>query len=125
MKAVVGIPDASTVIALCGGPCSNFAAVEVFLAETAGISHRCCLGDLGGFGPHPDRALDLVRASDLVCLKGTYDYAVGFDERDCGCGYLDPRLERTVADRNTRASPKPASTSPVTDARHAAAAQSN
>lgn len=91
MKAVIEIPDASTVIALCGGPYSNFAAVEAFLVETAGIPHRFCLGDLGGFGPHPDRTLDLVRASDLVCLKGNYDHAVGFDERDCGCGYLDPR----------------------------------
>jgi hypothetical protein len=90
MRRVVAIADACDAVALCGGPYSNFAAVEAFLAATAGLP-RFCLGDIGGFGPHPDRTLDLVRASDLVCLKGNYDHAIGFDERDCGCGYLDPR----------------------------------
>lgn len=91
MKRIVDIPDACETIALCGGPYSNFAAVEAFLAATARIAQRFCLGDIGGFGPHPDRTLDIVRGSDLVCLRGNYDYAVGFGERDCGCGYVDPR----------------------------------
>jgi hypothetical protein len=92
----VEIADATGTIALCGGPYSNFSAVEAFLAATADIADRFCLGDFGGLGPHPDRTLDLVRGSNLVCLKGNYDHAVGFDERDCGCGYLDP-LDRAYA----------------------------
>jgi len=87
----VDISDDAGTVALCGGPYSNFAAVEAFLAATAEIPNRFCLGDFGGLGPHPDRTLGLVRNSNLVCLKGNYDHAVGFDERDCGCGYIDAR----------------------------------
>lgn len=75
---------------MCGGPYSNFAAVEAFLAATEGVP-RFCLGDLGGLGPHPDRTIALMRGADVICLQGNYDHAVGFDERDCGCGYVDPR----------------------------------
>lgn len=75
---------------MCGGPYSNFAAVEAFLAATEGVL-RFCLGDLGGLGPHPDRTIALMRGADVICLQGNYDHAVGFDERDCGCGYVDPR----------------------------------
>ena len=91
----IRLPDDCERIALCGGPYSNFAAVEAFLAATAGMP-RFCLGDLGGFGPLPDRTLDRVRASGMTCLQGNYDHAVGFDERDCGCGYLDPERSRTA-----------------------------
>ncbi len=87
----VDIAEAAGTIALCGGPYSNFAAMAAFLAATAALPQRFCLGDFGGLGPYPDRTLDLVRASNLVCLQGNYDHAVGFDERDCGCGYVDPR----------------------------------
>ncbi|HEX4883953.1 MAG TPA: metallophosphoesterase [Casimicrobiaceae bacterium] len=89
------LPDACERIALCGGPYSNFAAVEAFLGRTRGLP-RFCLGDLGGFGPHPDRTLDLVRDAGVTCLQGNYDRAVGFDERDCGCGYVDAEDRRTA-----------------------------
>jgi hypothetical protein len=95
VRPTLRLPDACERIALCGGLYSNFAAVEAFLAATAGRP-RFCLGDLGGFGPHPDRTLDLVRASGMACIQGNYDRAVGFDERDCGCGYLDPEDRRTA-----------------------------
>ena len=87
----VQLPDKCDRIALCGGPYSNFAAVEAFLSETKAIAHRFCLGDMGGFGPFPNRTLDLVRQAGLVCLQGNYDDAVGNGLRDCGCGYDDPR----------------------------------
>ena len=90
------VPDHVETVALCGGPYSNFAAVDAFLAATAHLPHRYCLGDLGGFGPHPDRTLDRIRAAGIVCVQGNYDRAVGFDERDCGCGYLDP-VDRATA----------------------------
>jgi len=94
MHADIILPDACETIALAGGPYSNFAAVKAFLAATAAIPYRFCLGDIGGFGPHPDRTRDLIRGSGMACLQGNYDHAVGFDERDCGCGYLDgtPRV---------------------------------
>jgi hypothetical protein len=83
------VPATVDTLALCGGPYSNFGAVEAFLAATRG-QPRFCLGDLGGFGPDPDRTIDLIRAAGVACLQGNYDRAVGCDERDCGCGYVDP-----------------------------------
>jgi predicted phosphodiesterase len=87
----VQIPDDCTQITLCGGPYSNFGAVEAFLQETSTISHRFCLGDIGGFGPLPNRTIELLRAAQVICLQGNYDHAVGYGETDCGCGYSDPR----------------------------------
>ena len=87
----VQIPDDCDRIALCGGPYSNFAAVKAFLTATSEFSYRFCLGDLGGFGPQPNRTLELLRASGVICLQGNYDHAVGHGLRDCGCGYSDPR----------------------------------
>ena len=90
------IPDHVQAIALCGGPYSNFAALGAFLEATAELPYRFCLGDIGGFGPHPDRTLSLIRGSGMVCVQGNYDHAVGHDEQDCGCGYSDP-LDRSTA----------------------------
>lgn len=87
----VDVPDNCDRIAICGGPYSNFAAVNAFLKTTADLSHRFCLGDLGGFGPQPNRTLKLLRDSGVICLQGNYDHAVGYGLRDCGCGYSDPR----------------------------------
>lgn len=89
-RATHVVPDDCDTLALCGGPYSNFGAVEAFLAATAGLP-RFCLGDLGGFGPLPDRTIDLLRSARVPCLQGNYDHAVGHDERDCGCGYVDAR----------------------------------
>jgi len=87
----IQIPEACDRIALCGGPYSNFGAVEAFLARTADIMHRFCLGDIGGFGPLPNRTLTLLRGANIRCIQGNYDDAVGQGKRDCGCGYTDPR----------------------------------
>ncbi|MEL7085462.1 MAG: metallophosphoesterase [Cyanobacteria bacterium J06597_1] len=90
-KQVVTVPDSVTSIALCGGPYSNFVAVEQFLQETADVGHRFCLGDMGGFGAFPDRSIGLLKDSGVIALQGNYDYSVGYGERDCGCGYTDAR----------------------------------
>ena len=53
-----------------------------------------CLGDLGGFGPHPDRAIETLREAGIPTLRGNYDDAIGHQRPDCGCGYSDPRDQR-------------------------------
>jgi predicted phosphodiesterase len=90
------LPADCTSIALAGGPYSNFGSVAEFLRRTRSVAHRYCLGDIGGFGPLPNRTLDLVRESDIVCIQGNYDFAIGHGENDCGCGYIDP-LDRYYA----------------------------
>lgn len=50
-----------------------------------------CLGDVGGFGPHPDRSIEILRSEDVQVVQGNYDDSVGNGRPDCGCGYTDPR----------------------------------
>ena len=83
-------------LAAFGGVYSNHAALAAVLADRAGLTANStwCLGDLGGFGPHPDRAAAMLRASGVPMLRGNYDEAIGHDREDCACGYSDPRDER-------------------------------
>ena len=66
-RTIIRLPDHCDAIALCGGPYSNFAAVEAFIATTSGMP-RFCLGDLGGPGPWPDRTIAAVREAFVVCM---------------------------------------------------------
>ena len=80
-------------IACFGGLYSNYLALEAAIrdARTRGIDHIYCLGDLGAFGPHPDRVFPLLRDHDVVCMQGNYDNSIGRGLEDCQCGYTDPR----------------------------------
>ncbi|TMQ70722.1 MAG: metallophosphoesterase family protein [Candidatus Eisenbacteria bacterium] len=63
-------------------------------ARRDGADAVWCLGDLGGFGPLPDRALDAIRAASVPVVRGNYDEAVGHARDDCACGYDDPEDRR-------------------------------
>ncbi len=80
-------------LAVFGGVYSNHLALHAVIADIAarGADHTWCLGDLGGFGPHPDRSADLLRESGIPMLRGNYDDSIGHDHADCACGYTDPR----------------------------------
>jgi hypothetical protein len=83
-------------LALFGGVYSNHRALEAVLRDVS--ARACgpvwCLGDLGGFGPRPDRAVELLRAAGVPSLRGNYDEAVAHARADCACGYTDPRDRR-------------------------------
>ncbi len=83
----------TTRLALFGGVYSNHLALRAVLADIAprGADLAWCLGDLGGFGPHPDRSAEILRASGIPMLRGNYDDSIGHDRADCACGYSDPR----------------------------------
>jgi predicted phosphodiesterase len=76
-----------------GGVYSNHVALEAVLADSAGRGDGAawCLGDLGGFGPHPDRSIEILRAAGIPTIQGNYDEAIGHGRDDCACGYTDPR----------------------------------
>ena len=80
-------------VAVFGGVYSNAHALAATLddARRRGVDAVFCLGDVGGFGPHPDRAVALLRQSGAVTIRGNYDAAVAGGAPDCGCGYTDPR----------------------------------
>ena len=76
-----------------GGIYSNSPALEAAIAdaEHRGAEQLYCLGDLGAFGPHPDRVFPLLFDHSVRCVQGNYDHSLGNGLDDCRCGYTDPR----------------------------------
>ncbi len=79
-----------------GGVYSNHLALDRVLAEieARGTDLTWCLGDLGGFGPHPDRAVEVIRDAGIPTLRGNVDDSIAHGRSDCACGYTDPRDHR-------------------------------
>ena len=46
-----------------------------------------CLGDLVGYGAHPNEVIAFLKAKEIPVVLGNYDEGVGFDLDDCGCAY--------------------------------------
>jgi predicted phosphodiesterase len=80
-------------IAVFGGVYNNSLALEAALRDVRrrGAEGVFCLGDMGAFGPHPDRVFPLLRDHDVQCVQGNYDNSVGNGLAGCQCGYTDPR----------------------------------
>ncbi|MCA9753258.1 MAG: metallophosphoesterase family protein [Gemmatimonadetes bacterium] len=85
--------DPARRVAVFGGVYNNWLALEAVLADAraAGAGRVYCLGDVGAFGPYPDRSIELLRAADVPTVQGNYDHSVGHGLEDCQCGYSDPR----------------------------------
>ena len=80
-------------LALFGGLYSNYLALEqaVIDARSRGADAMYCLGDLGAFGPHPDRVFPILQQNSIACVQGNYDDSIGNELDDCQCGYTDPQ----------------------------------
>jgi predicted phosphodiesterase len=80
-------------IAIFGGIYNNYLALQAALADVRGrgVDAVYCVGDLGAFGPHPDRVFPLLHEHRVLCIQGNYDNSIGNDLADCQCGYTDPR----------------------------------
>ena len=80
-------------LALLGGLYSNYRALQVALEDARRRQANAiyCLGDLGAFGPFPDRVYPLLRSRGVQCLQGNYDNSLAGGLADCQCGYTDPR----------------------------------
>jgi hypothetical protein len=85
--------DELTRIAVLGGIYNNHLALAAALDDVRrrGVEACYCLGDLGAFGPHPDRVFPLLREHGVQCIQGNYDNSIGNGLADCQCGYTDPR----------------------------------
>jgi predicted phosphodiesterase len=85
--------DTFTRIAVFGGVYNNYLALEAAVrdARRRGAEALFCLGDLGAFGPHPDRVFPLLLDAGVRAMQGNYDNSVGNGLADCQCGYTDPR----------------------------------
>ncbi len=84
-------------VALFGGAYNNWLATRATLedARRRGCDGVWFLGDTGGFGPHPDRTVEVLRSEPgLGLVQGNYDDSVGNGREDCACGYTDPQDNR-------------------------------
>ncbi len=83
-------------VAVFGGIYNNYLALAEAIDDAGrrGAEALFCLGDLGGFGPHPDRVFPLLRERGVRVMRGNYDVSVASGLDDCGCGYTDPRDNR-------------------------------
>jgi predicted phosphodiesterase len=92
LPAESAMPELSR-IAVFGGIYSNHLALEAALHDVyrRGVDAVYCLGDLGAFGPHPDRVFPRLRDAGVQCIQGNYDNSIGNELADCQCGYTDPR----------------------------------
>jgi hypothetical protein len=80
-------------VAVFGGVYSNAPALAAAIADARGrgVDAMYCLGDLGGFGPWPNRGIPLLREAGVHVSRGNYDESIAAGLDDCGCGYADPR----------------------------------
>jgi hypothetical protein len=101
-------------IAVFGGVYSNHLALRETLRDAVarGAEALFCLGDLGAFGPHPDKAFPPLRKYGVRPMQGNYDMSLAQGRDDCFCGYTDPRdnhfarLSYQYTFRNTSAAHK-------------------
>ncbi len=79
--------------AFFGGIYSNAPALEAAIADARRRQAEAlfCLGDLGGFGPFPERIPRILLDNRVTVIQGNYEEAIGHDRDDCQCGYTDPR----------------------------------
>lgn len=80
-------------IALFGGVYSNHIALSALIDDVKArrLEAVFCLGDLGAFGPNPDKVFPLLRGNPIQVIQGNYDNSIGNDLADCQCGYTDPK----------------------------------
>jgi diadenosine tetraphosphatase ApaH/serine/threonine PP2A family protein phosphatase len=86
-------PNGPRRIAVMGGVYSNWLALQAALADARrrGAEEIYCLGDLGAFGPHPDRVWPLLVEGGVRTIQGNYEESLAAGAEDCNCGYTDPR----------------------------------
>ena len=80
-------------IAVFGGVYNNHLALMELLADAGrrGAEAIYCLGDLGGFGPSPEKVRPLLAQGGVRALQGNYEESLAAGREDCNCGYTDPR----------------------------------
>lgn len=54
-----------------------YALMEVYSEfEKEGIDTVICLGDIVGYGPHPNEVINFIKRKQIISIKGIYDIAV-------------------------------------------------
>jgi diadenosine tetraphosphatase ApaH/serine/threonine PP2A family protein phosphatase len=80
-------------IAVFGGIYNNHLGLAALLEDATrrGAEAIYCLGDLGGFGPNPEKVRPLLAQGGVLAIQGNYEESLASGRGDCNCGYTDPR----------------------------------
>jgi predicted phosphodiesterase len=80
-------------VALFGGVYNNYLSLQKAseMAKARGCDPLYQLGDLGGFGPYPDRVFSILKEFNIQCIQGNYEESLIARASDCGCGYTHPK----------------------------------
>lgn len=80
-------------VVVFGGVYNNHHGLVALLAEAHALGAEAiyCLGDLGGFGPNPDKVWPLLEQGGVRIIQGNYEQSLASGATDCACGYTDPR----------------------------------
>jgi hypothetical protein len=97
--ATAVLPDTTPVegpwsrIAVFGGVYNNHYGLSALLEDAVrrGAEAVYCLGDLGGFGPNPEKVWPLLVQGGVRTIQGNYEESLASGREDCNCGYTDPR----------------------------------
>ena len=75
---------------------ANLPAVQAVLndIDRQGIDTITCLGDLVGYGPHPNEVVDLIRECGIATCQGCWDEDVVDGLDACDCSYPSQLAER-------------------------------
>ena len=75
---------------------ANLAALEAVLSDIdqRGIKTITCLGDLVGYGPHPNEVVNLVRERGIPSCQGCWDEDIIEGLNACECSYPSQLAER-------------------------------
>jgi len=55
---------------------ANLPALEAVLKDAGTFDHIWCIGDVVGYGPHPNECIALLNSYDHLCVAGNHDWAV-------------------------------------------------
>jgi putative phosphoesterase len=79
----------STQVAFISDLHGNTAALNAVLADIKrrDIRQVHCLGDLVGYGTHPNEVIEVIRDRQIPTILGNHDDAVAFQRADSGCYY--------------------------------------
>lgn len=83
-------PESARRLAIISCIHGNLEALESVLTDIAKrrVESVICLGDLVGYGPHPDEVVARLRGLDVPTVLGCWDEGIGQDNETCGCTFI-------------------------------------
>lgn len=91
MTRTLDLGELHGTVIIFGGPYSNLQATQAIFeyCQSEGIPNTniICTGDLVAYCAQANETSALIREWGIHVVQGNCEYALGFDEESCGCGF--------------------------------------